>query len=40
MNQGLMTLDGSAVYLLPNSVSSPVLYYNGYASVYDEAEGG
>lgn len=40
MNQGLMTLDGSAVYLLPDSVSSPVLYYNGYASVYDEAEGG
>lgn len=40
MNRGLMTLDGSAVYPLPGSVSSPVLYYNGYASVYDEAEGG
>lgn len=39
MNKGLMSLDG-ATYPLPDTVSSPVRYYNGRAAVYDESEGG
>lgn len=40
MDTGLMSPDGKTVYPLPDTVSSPVQYYNGYAAVYDEADGG